>query len=81
MSEDELQQLIYGLNVHTNMTNMRKLKDIADPHTVSAVEYRKMLNSFKSKYEKLKEINDEGYSYRVKLDKDWYYWIPIEALP
>lgn len=81
MSEDELQQLIYGLNVHTEMTNVRKLGDIADRGTVTAVEYRKMLSDFKKKYEKLEELYKEGYTYRVKLDKDWYYWIPIEDLP
>ena len=81
MGEDQLQQLIYGLNVHTVMTNVRKLRDIADTRTVSAVEYRKMLSDFKKKYEKLEGLYNGGYTYRVNLQRDWYYWIPIEDLP
>ena len=60
MSEDELQQLIYGLNVHTDMTNIRKLGDINDRTIVTAVEYRKMLSDFKKKYEKLVTMFADG---------------------
>ena len=81
MDEDKLQELIYGLNVHTEMTNRRRLKDIADPRTVTAVEYRKMLDAFKNNYEKLLELYNSGYTYRVKMENDFYYWVPIEDLP
>ena len=81
MDEDQLQELIYGLDVHTEMANRRKLKDIADPRVVTSIEYRKLLSNFQQNYEKLMGLYNDGYTYRTKLGKDWYYWIPIEDLP
>ncbi len=81
MDVDELQELIYGLDVHTEMTNRRKLKDIADPRMVTSIEFRKICSNFVKNYEKLLSLFNDGYTYRTKLGKDWYYWIPIEDLP
>ena len=81
MDEDQLQELIYGLDVHTKIATRRKLKDIADPRVVTSIEYQKMLSNFKDNYEKLLRSFTDGYTYRTKFGKDWYYWIPIEDLP
>jgi len=81
MDADELQELIYGLDVHTDMTNRRRLKDIQDPRTVTLIEYRQMLQNFSKNYEKLQSIHNDGYTYRVKMGQNYYYWIPIEDLP
>lgn len=81
MDPDQLQELIYGLDVHTEMTNRRKLKDIQDPRTVPLLEYSKMLKKFSDNYEKLQSIHNDGYTYRVKMGQNYYYWIPIEDLP
>ena len=81
MDEDQLQELIYGLDVHTKIASRRKLKDIADPRVVTSIEYQKMLSNFKDNYEKLLRSFTDGYTYRTKFGKDWYYWIPIEDLP
>lgn len=81
MDADELQELIYGLDVHTDITNRRTLKDIQDPRTVTLIEYSQMLKKFSSNYEKLQSIHNDGYTYRVKMGQNYYYWIPIEDLP
>ena len=81
MDADQLQELIYGLNVRTEMTNRRKLKEIQDPKDVTTIEFRKMLGKFCNNYEKLQTIYNDGYTYRVKMGLDYYYWIPIEDLP
>ncbi|MDE6279684.1 MAG: hypothetical protein K2M05_06890, partial [Paramuribaculum sp.] len=81
MDADQLQELIYGLDVHTDMTNRRRLKDIQDPRTVTPIEFRKMTDKFSKNYEKLQSIQNDGYTYRVKMGQNYYYWIPIEDLP
>ncbi len=81
MDEDQLQELIYGFYAHTNMTNLRKLKDVADPRVVTDIEFQKMLLTFNTNYEKLLRSFIDGSTYRTKLRRDWYYWIPIEDLP
>lgn len=81
MDADELQELIYGLDVHSEMTNRRKLKDIQDPRIVTPIEFRKLISKFSANYEKLQSIQNDGYSYRVKMGQNYYYWIPIEDLP
>ena len=81
MNPDQLQELIYGLDVHTEMTNRRNLKEIGDPKVVTAIEFRKMLSKFSENYERLDRLFKDGYTYRVLMGKDYYYWIPIEDLP
>ncbi len=81
MDADELQELIYGLDVHTDMTYRRTLKDIQDPRTVTLIEFSRMLKKFNDNYEKLQSIHNDGYTYRVKMGQNYYYWIPIEDLP
>ena len=81
MDENLLKNLIYGFDVHTDLGNRKKLKDIANPQAVSDIEYQKMLSNFKDNYEKLLKSFTDGYTYRTKFGKDWYYWIPIEDLP
>ena len=78
---DELQRLLYGLNVHNDDKDHNyTLRDIQDPKKVSSAVYQTILDNFVKKYERLKEIQ-ERYTYRVLLGKDYYYWIPIEYLP
>ncbi len=83
MDETLLQETIYGFDIEIPKTliNRRKLKDIADSQLVPDIEFRKICNSFCNKYEMLKKLYEDGYTYRTKLGKDWYYWIPIEDLP
>lgn len=80
MDADELQELIYGLDVPSDRTNRRKLKDIQDQRVVTPIEFGKMTHRFCVNYEKLQSIQ-QGYDYRVLMGKDYYYWIPIEDLP
>ena len=81
MDADRLQELIYGLDVHTDITNRKTLKEIQDPKMLTTIEFRKMLKNFSANYEKLQSIYNDGYRYRVKMGNDYYYWIPIEDLP
>ncbi len=82
MGVEELQELLYGLNVHNDDKEYNKhtLKEIQDPRVVSSTEYQTILDDFVKKYERLDEIS-KGYRYRVKVGEDYYYWIPIEYLP
>ncbi len=81
MSADSLQKLIYGLNVHTDITNLRSLKEIQDQRVVTTVEYKKMLKKFSDNYKKLEDILHENYRYKTDIGKESYYWVPIEDLP
>ena len=81
MDADELQKLIYGLDVHTEMTNHRNLKDLQDPRVVTTIEFRKILKKFSDNYEKIQKYFNDGYTYRTQFGVDYYYWIPIEDLP
>jgi hypothetical protein len=81
MGENQFQELIYGIDVHMEMGNHKKLKDMANPQVVSDMEYQKRLGKFRDNYEKLLGLYTDGYTYRTKIGKDWYYWIPIEDLP
>ncbi len=81
MDVEELQELLYGLNVHNDDREYNyTLKEIQDPRVVISSAYQTILDNFVKKYERLKEIQ-ERYRYRVLLGKDYYYWIPIEYLP
>lgn len=81
-SAGELQELLYGLNVHNDDEEHNKytLQEIQDQKEVSSVEYQTILDNFVKKYERLKEVQ-ENYRYKVEVGKDFYYWIPIEYLP
>ena len=81
MSADSLQHLIYGLNVHTDITNLRSLKEIQDQRVVTTVVYKKMLRKFSDNYKKLESILYDDYRYRTDIGKESYYWVPIEDLP
>ena len=81
MDADQLMELIYGVDVHTEMTNHRKLKDIRNPRVVTTIEYRKILKTFSDNYEKIQKYYNDGYTYRVQLGTDYFYWIPIDELP
>lgn len=81
MGVEDLQELLYGLNVHNDdREHNYTLKEIQDPRVVIASEYQTILYDFVEKYEGLKGIR-ENYRYRVEIGKDYYYWIPIEELP
>ena len=45
------------------------------------MEYQRILENFKKKYERLKDIKDSDYKYKYKLNGAIYYWIPVENLP
>ena len=81
LDEDQLRSIIYAIDIHADKDKRLKLKDIADPRVVTSIEYRKLLSNFQQNYEKLMGLYNDGYTYRTKLGKDWYYWIPIEELP
>ena len=81
IDEDQLQVLLYGIDVHADRTKLRKLKDILNPQAVSDKHFKEMLANFTDNYDKLQKLYSDGYTYRTKLGMDWYYWIPIEDLP
>lgn len=80
-SVEELQELLYGLNVHNDDREYNyTLEEIQDPRVVSSVEYQTILDDFVKKYERLDGFR-KNYRYKVKVGEDYYYWIPIEELP
>lgn len=88
MSTNDLQNLIYGLNVSSGLAK-RTLNDITDQRKVSRNEYLGIMKKFAKKYEGLQDIYNNDYRYKAEMggnlgefkNKNTYYWIPIEALP
>ncbi len=82
---DELQEMIYGLNVRVenkNIDNKRySLKEIQDPGQVSNGKFADIMIDFVEKYEELRKIYEGNYNYITKIGNEYYYWIPIEYLP
>ena len=81
MSEDELQRAIWGINVQTKMNNRINLKRLLDKEKTKLPEYKKMLDDFKKRYDKLLKYKQEGYIYTLKTPNNKYFWIPIDELP
>lgn len=81
MSDKDVMQLITGLNVQTEGLKSHSLKDMQSSKAVPAVEFQKMLEDFKNKYERLYEIKHSDYKYKYSFNGATYYWIPVEDLP
>ena len=78
MSAEDLQEIIYGLNVKTESMNRYSLKDIKDKLTDD--QYFDLLTKFSEKYARLTR-HRQSYKYKLDIDDVSYYWIPIEDLP
>lgn len=72
--------LINGLNERSDALKTYTIKDILMPEKVSDDELRQMINSFRKKYENLREIR-ENYLFTFEVKNIKYYWIPIKDLP
>ncbi len=77
--------MIAGLNVATKSTSADsyKIKDLLDPNVVDDTKYRKLLNDYKTKYQRLEDIQ-RNYKYKKQdvIDENvTYYWIPVADLP
>ncbi len=81
MSLGEIQEVIYGLNIHSKLMDQLKLKDIKASHIVSNIEYEELMSKFIENYEHLQSFQNSGYHYRVKKGLNYFYWIPLEDLP
>ena len=80
MTMNELQTLVWGLNVQTETTS-KSLEQIIDTGRTRRDEYNDILEQFKSKYKELRSLYESDYRYRTLIGEDYYYWIPIEMLP
>lgn len=80
MPINELQKLIYGLNVQTGATG-RDLEQITDISRTRGGVYQEILKEFANKYERLDGIYTKQYRYVKTIGENKYYWIPIEDLP
>lgn len=77
--------MIAGLNIATKSTSAEsyKIKDLLDPNVVDDAKYRKLLNEYMTKYQRLEDIQ-RNYLYKKKDvvdDNVTYYWIPVADLP
>ncbi len=82
MSNDQIMDMVAGLNESANALKGYSLNDLSDLNVVGASEYLGIINDFKNKYDKLKSIHESNtYKYVRKFNGATYYWIPIEVLP
>lgn len=83
MSTEELEEVIYGINVPTESMRFTKysLKDIGNPGVVSNAEYIDILDRFQKQYEELRKLSSSSNKYRLQINNVYYYWIPLEELP
>lgn len=80
MPINELQKLIYGLNVQTGATG-RDLEQITDVSRTRGNVYQEIMKEFVNKYQRLDDIYTKKYRYAKKIGENKYFWIPIEDLP
>ena len=78
---DEITNMIAGLNASTESQKGKTLTAIGDPAQVSELEFKTILKKFQRKYNFLRRIQEDGYKYTFTSNQDTYYWIPVEDLP
>ena len=84
MTPDELDEIIYGINIPTvSMDRLtgHSIKEISNSTTFPPADYFELLNNVKTKYEGLRRIQNSDYRYKMTVNHVDYYWIPLEELP
>ena len=84
MTQQDIMNMIGGLNVASKSAQGPTLDELNNPHIVNDNEYLSIIQDFARKVEELRYIaNSEDY--RKRYAKDFYgecfYWIPVEKLP
>lgn len=80
MGNEEIMQLIFGLNVTTDALNY-SLTDIQSEQKVSQEKFREIVSHFIEKYQRLQDIYANDYPFSTKRQGMRWYWIPVEDLP
>ena len=75
-----IRRMISGLSESTDGLN-RSFEEIADPNAVSNMEFNKILQNFRIKFQTLDKIYSRKYEYTFKSNNQTYYWIPFDDLP
>lgn len=75
-----IRKLISGLNESTGALN-RSFEEIADESIVSKIEFNKIIQEFRVKFQTLENIYKRKYEYTFRSNNQVYYWIPFDDLP
>lgn len=81
-SDQEIMNMIAGLNESTATLKGYTLKQITEKTVVDDRKYEEILDKFSRKYRALEGIrNNPNYKFSYEFNGTKYYWIPMEQMP
>ncbi|MBP3425656.1 MAG: hypothetical protein J6K81_02920 [Rikenellaceae bacterium] len=82
LSNDQMTQMIGGLNEPPATLERYTLDDLGNSHVIKPEKYDAIVKDFTQKYNRLRNISrSKTYEFIKEFNSAKYYWIPVEDLP